>query len=135
MIILSCKLPVPERIRVSTKGPEHEQVPVLYLIGHSMELSIKAYLLQNGLTLRELRRRYGHDLHKCMKKAKELGLLNMVKLDDGEITAFDALAELYSTKQLEYIVTGEKEFPITGSLYSASQKLLGAICPLVGFNR
>jgi hypothetical protein len=110
-------------------------IPVLYLIGHSMELSLKAYLLYRGVTLRELRRHYGHNLHKCLKKAKELGLLDVVKLDDDEQSTFEVLAALYSTKQLEYIVTGEKEFPITGSLYSASRKLLDGICPLVGFDR
>ena len=49
-------------------------VPSLYLIGHSSELALKAYLLQHGLTLRELRyKQYGHDLHACQRKAKELG--------------------------------------------------------------
>lgn len=110
-------------------------IPVLYLIGHSMELSLKAFLLHRGIGLRELRTHFGHDLHKCLKKAKELGLLSIVSFDEYELGAFTVLNDLYSTKQLEYIVTGAKQFPISGSLYTMSSKLLAAICPMVGYAR
>jgi len=107
-------------------------VPVLYLIGHSMELSLKAFLLHKGITLRDLRTKFGHDLGKCFKKAKELGLLNTVEFDEHELGAFSVLNEIYSTKQLEYIVTGVKMFPIFGHIQSMSQKLVDAIGLLVG---
>lgn len=110
-------------------------IPVLYLIGHSMELSLKAFLVHNGVGLRELRTGFGHDLHKCLRKAKELGLLALVKFDDHELAAFSVLNDLYSTKQLEYIVTGSKRFPIYGYLHTMSEKLLAAVGPLVGYNR
>ena len=108
-------------------------VPVLYLIGHSMELSLKAFLLHKGVTLRELRTQFGHDLGKCFKKAKELGLLGAVAFDEHELGAFSVLNELYSTKQLEYIVTGVKTFPIFGHIQSMSQKLVDTIGPMVGY--
>lgn len=108
-------------------------VPVLCLIGHSMELSLKAFLLHNGVTLRELRIQFGHNLGKCFKKAKELGLLGAVAFDEHELGAFSVLNELYSTKQLEYIVTGAKTFPIFGHIQSMSQKLVETIGSMVGY--
>ncbi|MGJ0517116.1 MAG: hypothetical protein ACR65O_15335 [Methylomicrobium sp.] len=109
-------------------------IPVMYLVGHSMELCLKAYLAFHGVPLHELRsKKYGHDLKKCLKKAKELGLNVHVSLDDGELHAFEVLNELYSTKQLNYIVTGAKQFPVFGPIETACKKLLNAICPLVGY--
>lgn len=109
-------------------------IPVMYLVGHSIELCFKSYLVFEGVSLHALRiKRYGHDLVKCLKKAKELGLNTHVKLDEGEQHALSVLNELYSTKQLNYIVTGEKEFPVFGPIQSVNTKLLDAICPLVGY--
>lgn len=109
-------------------------IPIMYLAGHSIELCLKSYLAFHGVPLHELRsKKYGHDLEKCLKKAKELGLNAYVKLNAGELHAFEVLNELYSTKQLNYIVTGAKQFPVFGPIETACKKLLDAICPLVGY--
>ena len=95
---------------------------------------LKSYLLFQGVPLSDLRtKKYGHDLGKCLKKAKELGLNAYVKLDNGELRVLAVLNELYSTKQLNDIVTGEKEFPVFGLIESVNTKLLDVICPLVGY--
>lgn len=107
-------------------------IPVLYLIGHAMELSLKAFLLHQGVTLRELKTHFGHDIGKCLKKAKELKLLDLVEFDDHELSAFSVLNTLYSTKQLEYIVTGAKQFPVFGYLQTMSKKLNAAVGGVVG---
>jgi len=109
-------------------------VPVMYLVGHSIELCLKSYLAFCGVPLSDFRTKtYGHDLVKCLKKAKELGLCTHVELDEAEMHALNVLNELYSTKQLNYIVTGAKEFPVFGPIQTASTKLLDTICPLVGY--
>jgi hypothetical protein len=100
-----------------------------------MELSLKAFLLHKGVTLRKLRTSFGHNLGKCLKKAEDLGLYSSVMFDESELDAFSALDDLYSTKQLEYIVTGNKTFPIFGFIHSMSQKLITAIGPMVGYTR
>jgi hypothetical protein len=69
----------------------------MYLVGHSIELSLKAFLLFHGVSLRELRIKYGHDLRKCFEKAEELGLRNHVLIDDMELEAFHVLDDLYSS--------------------------------------
>ncbi|QSB00748.1 hypothetical protein JWZ98_19155 [Methylomonas sp. EFPC1] len=109
-------------------------IPVMYLMGHSIELCLKAYLVFCGVPLRDLRtKKFGHDIVKCLKKANELGLGSLVNLEDMEYDAFEVLNELYSTKQLNYIVTGGKVFPIFGLVESVCRKLLDAVCPLVGY--
>lgn len=111
-------------------------IPVYYLIGHSMELALKAYLLHNGVTLHELRsnRHFGHDIVKCFEKATEFGLLKIVTFNDNELGTFTILNNLYSNKELEYIVVGYKEFPMFGPLQTMSRKLIDAIAPAVGYS-
>jgi len=109
-------------------------VPALYLIGHSIELSLKAYLLKQGVPLRQLRSwKFGHDLHALLRKAKELKLERLVKLDTPEEGAFELLHALYSTKQLEYIVTGAKHFPVFGLVEIVAARLFNAISTEVGY--
>ena len=109
-------------------------VPSLYLIGHSIELALKAYLLQHGLTLRELRYKpYSHDLLACQRKAKELGLAAIVSFSSAEEGAVELLNDLYSTKQLEYIVTGTKYRPIFGLVELFARNLIRAVAIDVGY--
>lgn len=109
-------------------------IPALYLVGHSIELSLKAYLLSQRVTLRELRH-FGHNLHASFRKAKELGLLSHVQFTAPEEDALKILDSLYSTKQLEYIVTGAKQFPIFGLVEGFFAKLFNAVSTVVGFNK
>src|SRR2546427_11465180 len=37
-------------------------IPVLYLLGHGLELTFKAFLLSKGVTLKHIRYELGHDL-------------------------------------------------------------------------
>lgn len=66
-------------------------------------------------------------------KAKELGLLDVVNFEQGEIEGLEVLNELYSTKQLNYIVTGSKQFPVFGPIEVFCRKLLDGVCPYVGY--
>jgi hypothetical protein len=119
-------------------GPPHKIVapaPAMYLIGHSIELSLKAFLLLRGISLRDVRVTYGHNLGKTFAKAEQLGLRDHVLIDDAELEAFHALDALYSTKQLEYIVTGTARFPVFVLIHAVSEKLVDAMCPLVGLKR
>jgi hypothetical protein len=110
-------------------------IPVMYLVAQSIELCLKSYLIFKGVPLNDLRKKYGHDLIKSLKKAKELGLDRdtSVNLNEAEQYALVVLNELYSTKQLNYIVTGGKVFPVFELIQTVSTKLLDAICPLVGY--
>jgi len=119
------------------KGEPYDLVspmPSLYLIGRSIELGLKSYLLSQGMTLRELRsKKYGHDLHACHRKAKELGLLSHAQFRPEEEGAMDLLNLLYSTKQLEYIVTGAKTLPIFELVESFARNLIKGVSNHVGY--
>jgi len=110
-------------------------VPVMYLIAHSMELSLKAFLLHKGVELKDLKKQkeYGHNLVKCFKKAKELGLGSIVDVDKLEEKAFEALNNLYCKKELNYIVTGYNQYPVFIFLETLSKKLLLEIGREVGY--
>ena len=110
-------------------------VPVIYLVGHSIELSLKSFLLNLGVSLRDLRLEYKHDLGKLLVAARELGLEQHVQFEEVELGAFEVLNDLYSTKQLEYIVTGYRVFPQLDPIEAFAKKLCEAISPLVGLTR
>lgn len=111
-------------------------VPALYLIGHLIELSLKAYLLKHGVSLRQLRSRtFGHDLHASMRKSKELGLDRLLKLDTPEEGAFELLHDLYASKQLEYIVSGFKHYPLFGLVEITAARIFNAISIEVGYGK
>jgi hypothetical protein len=107
----------------------------MFLVGQAIELAMKAYLLAKGISLRQLRRDYGHELHRSLRKAKESGLASVVSLSADEEQVVELLDSLYSTKQLQYIVTGAKTFPVFGPLESVTRKLVYAIGPAAGYAR
>ena len=108
-------------------------VPVMFLVGQSIELILKSFLIHKGVSLRHIRTKYGHGLHKSMRKAKELGLSDIVKLTDEDMSTIKILDDLYSSKQLQYIVTGAKTFPVFGPVETVARKLLLSIGDEVGF--
>ena len=109
-------------------------VPVMFLVGQSIELALKSYLVDKGVTLRQLKTDYGHELHRSLRKAKELGLLNVVQLDAVDMNAIELLDHSYASKELQYIVTGVKTFPVFGPLERAALKLIHGVGASVGFS-
>lgn len=107
--------------------------PSLYLLGHSIELAFKAYLLHKEVGLNILKDKYGHDLIKCNKKALELGLGSLFRPTSAEEGAFELLNTLYSSKQLEYIVTGTKYMPLFVLIQSFASNLLTAVSSEIGY--
>jgi hypothetical protein len=97
--------------------------PVNYLIGHAIELGIKAYLLQRGRSLADIKS-IGHHLRTAYKEARELGLDEHFQPEAEGIEVLDALDALYSDKQFEYIETGPKTFPVFGPLQHFARELL-----------
>ena len=107
--------------------------PVMFLVGQAIELALKAYLLSEGVSLRSLRKDYGHELHRLLRKCKELGFLPLLQLSEEETNVLALLDDLYSTKQLQYIVTGSKLFPVFGPLQRAALKLVHGVGAHVGY--
>jgi hypothetical protein len=102
--------------------------PRYYLLGHGIELAIKAYLLAHRVPLSELRSMtlMGHDLVKALDRAVGLNLLDLVELSDEEVSAIRLLNETYRRKEHEYITTGATRWPPTDLLFRALDSLLGS---------
>jgi HEPN domain-containing protein len=115
---------------------DHEiiaSIPAMFLIGQAVELALKAYLLQMGVSLEGIRKKYGHQLHLSLRKAKELDLLSHVEITPEEQQALELLDGLYASKRLQYIVTGVATFPRFIVLKNVALKLIHAIGRSVGF--
>ncbi len=100
-----------------------------YLACHSMELSLKAYLLFRGIPKDEIRQRhYGHNLDNILEKCLELGISNLVDITDSDRTLVAQLNEWYSRKGFEYfeiknIVDNPQNLPNVTLSQNFAQKL------------
>jgi hypothetical protein len=110
------------------RGEEEElcDAPVTYLYAHSIELSLKAYLVKHGASEPELRR-IGHDLVECWNRAKQYGLESHLR-SAGEISeTLELLNPYYRQKEFEYISVGFKQIPKIIFLHNSAGTLLETI--------
>ncbi|SKC56955.1 HEPN domain-containing protein [Pseudoxanthomonas indica] len=98
--------------RIVEENRNDELVPPLYmLLGQSIELSLKAYLLARGASLRDLRFSYGHDLRKLLDAALQKRIDRLVPLQEFDLSTIRVLGDAYITHELRYIVTGFRTLP------------------------
>lgn len=98
--------------------------PVHMLMGQSMELALKSYLMARGIQLDDLKRRpYGHDLNALLEKAMALNIQRLVELHSFNINAIQMLAPTYGNHEFRYIVTGTKSIPQWGFLSITARAL------------
>lgn len=103
---------------------------------HGIELTLKAFLRHHDVTVRELgSKKYGYDLHACYRKAKELGLLKLLKEHANDVDAMRMLVDLNQGHGLRYIRTGAKQFPLWSVVYPLAAQLHQAIAPAVGYTK
>lgn len=107
--------------------PTHEiSAPRYYLLGHSTELALKAFLLTNGVSLNELRQQIGHDLEAALEKANAFGLDKIVSISPEEDYSVRLLSRTYKPKEHEYIVIGYRQLPQPELIVSFIERLLNA---------
>lgn len=106
--------------------------PVMFLVAHSIELALKAYLLYSGKTLKDLKD-VGHNLQNCWEKAIQCGITEHVSLTDEDLGILGLISDLHLSTELRYIQVGYKQFPVFGPLQVLAKKILDGICPLVGY--
>jgi hypothetical protein len=97
--------------------------PVNYLMGHAIELGLKAYLLQQGAELDRVIN-IGHRLCVAYEDARKAGLDAHFLPEGEDISVLVALDALYSDNQFGYIETGPKTFPVFGPLRHFARELL-----------
>lgn len=109
-------------------------IPAYFLALHGIELSFKAFLRHNGVTVRELSssRHFGHDLRRCYRKAKELGLREVFKMRADDMRAMILLLDLNEMQGLRYIRTGFKRFPSWAIVEPFAVRLHQAVAGQIG---
>lgn len=104
---------------------EDVSLPAYFLLGRSIELALKAFLLHKGMRISELRRKeFGHNLRALLAKAREQGLEGHIDIENIEIGVIDLLSYDYAEKRLEYRVTkGTYYLPLLPDVWGVARKL------------
>jgi hypothetical protein len=95
-----------------------------YLVGHSVELSLKSFLLGRGMPITTLRsRKYGHNLTVLLAESRKRKLGLCSKLTAKDVVAIKILDECYSVKELEYSFNGARRLPNYPTIIALATKL------------
>ena len=92
-----------------------------YLLGHSLELSLKAVLLKGGLSSDYLKSKVGHNLETCLKLSEQEGF-NI--FDDEEKKSIKLLNHHYFRKDFEYPKNGYINTPYLSKVEKIVEKSL-----------
>ena len=110
---------------VQDKLKQEVSIPAYFLVGHAIELALKAFLRAKGMLVEELRSmQYGHNLDALARESRRRKLGAVVKLTRTEFNAVLLLNLSYKPKELEYIVTGARRLPDYADLVTIAQKLI-----------
>jgi len=95
--------------------------PTLLLLSHGIELMLKAYLLSQGASEKQLKN-IGHDLVECLAEAEGRGLRILGRKDRAVVRW---LNEYYNKKEFEYVIAqGPKSLPHVRVIEDVLDKLL-----------
>ena len=100
-------------------------LPAYFLLGRSIELSLKAFLLHKGIPISELRKnKYGHNLRALLAEARSRGIERYVALEVIERGVIDLLSYDYEGKRLEYRITdGTYALPLLRETWEVARRL------------
>lgn len=93
-----------------------------FLLCHSIELTMKAYLREIGYTRKQLLK-IGHDLELLIHTLYKEGVL----IDVPSMERTFSLNDYYKTKQFEYPQTGYKGLPSLDAMKSSTHLLLSMV--------
>jgi HEPN domain-containing protein len=80
-----------------------------YLVCHSIELLLKAFLRSNGYSSHKLKKVMGHDLGKLLKEVRKEDIEKLIHLRDEYLEAIPMITGYYKGKDFEYIETGSRD--------------------------
>ena len=82
-------------------------LPIYFLFGRAIELALKAFLLHNGVSEKQLAKRdLGHNLQALLQEAEKHGLSMHVSLQSPERGMIEVLSREYQDTRLGYRVSG-----------------------------
>ncbi|MBN3761204.1 hypothetical protein G3O01_10280 [Burkholderia sp. Ac-20365] len=116
------------------RRPEHDFIspmPAYFLAMHGVELSLKAFLMCQGMAPKQ----FGHNLRTLYETAQKHGLFDVYKPRASDDEAIGLLVDLNADQGLRYMREGEKDFPSFGIVEPLAVRLHQAIAPVVGYER
>src|SRR5690348_12482498 len=114
--------------REATESSRSISLPAYFLVGRSIELALKSYLLLQGQQERDLRK-ISHDLGAALDAAQALGLSSLLTVAPESDQAVRWINDYYAIKDLEYPTTGFKSYPPIHYLLNFSASLIAAVQP------
>lgn len=110
---------------------EEVSLPAYFLLGRSIELSLKAFLLHKGIPISELRKnRYGHNLRVLLAEARAKGIERFVELEAIDAGVIGLLSYDYEAKRLEYRITkGNYALPLLPETWGIARRLAYELKP------
>lgn len=106
------------------------QRPAYYLLGHSIELALKSFLLANGTSPGTLKKKLGHNLTKTARRVVAARSNSVSPIVQEYLAAIDLLNHYYQAKELEYRVTGTKRYPGKETLFAFLEAVIPNIEPV-----
>lgn len=106
-----------------------------YLVCRSVELSFKSYLSLKKFPIEKIKYKLGHDLIKCLNKAKEFNINELVEISAIEELEIKKANNWYNRKGFEYfdiknIVESKDTLPELNVLQNLSERLIDILQPL-----
>ncbi|MCC6301219.1 MAG: hypothetical protein IT489_00280 [Gammaproteobacteria bacterium] len=114
-------------VYVLTQYPNQPFVPYFSLLGQSIELSLKAFLLTQGVALEDLKNKFRHDLKALVEEARKRGIESNVTLTDAHWAVIVLMNDEYKTKRYHYIRTGMMIVPDLRLVLEAAEQLCGGL--------
>jgi len=129
------RTPVTKREGLTCSAP----LPAYYLIGHSIELSLKAFLMGRGLKIEDLKiKKYGHDLTNLIMASRKRKLGYEIKIKPRQINLLKNFGEIYKNKLLEYSESGLYIFSLYTEIFEIGYNLVMGLreyCYVKTFNK
>jgi hypothetical protein len=130
---LEAALVVEERLGRGLEYNRIAPIPAYFLLSHSIELTLKAYLRHHGITVEELAsKKYGHNLQVCYDQSIRLGLDKLFAPFKADKHVLATLVHMNAGHQLRYIQTGSKTFTYWRPAESFAVRLHQTVAPHVG---
>jgi len=92
------------------------------LIGHALELYLKAYLRSQGDDIKALKS-IGHNLKKALEMAERKGLSNHLAITSSDRDLLAKFSLVYSSKDFEYRRQGGWELPLPAWTFDFAARL------------
>jgi len=104
-------------------------LPVYYLYLHSIELSLKSFILLKTNDITKCIK-ISHDLELAWSEAEKLGINEAFPDNEKLIESIALINKIYKGKELEYYYPGVKEIPVIHDISSSSNALYETLAHL-----